>query len=53
MLIEKEKVIKELNAFADTLTVIGGSYIRSAIRLVIEPMKDDFGMNPPEDGDDK
>ena len=40
MMIDKDTVIKELNEFADTLTVIGGSYIRSAIRVVIEPMKE-------------
>ena len=40
MLIEKETVIKELNEFADSLTVIGGSYIRSPIRVVIDPMNE-------------
>jgi hypothetical protein len=40
MMIDKETVIKELNDFADSLTVIGGSYIRSAIRVVIEPMNE-------------
>lgn len=40
MLIDKDDVKKELEAFADTLTVIGGSYIRSAIRIAIDPMKE-------------
>ena len=39
-MIDKEDVKKELEAFADSLTVIGGSYIRSAIRLAIDPMKE-------------
>jgi len=39
-MLNKDDVKKELEAFADTLTVIGGSYIRSAIRLAIDPMKE-------------
>lgn len=46
MLIDKEELITALEEFADTLTVIGGSYIRNAIRIVVEPMK---GIEKDED----
>lgn len=40
MMINKEDLITALEEFADTLTVIGGSYIRSAINIVVKPFKE-------------
>lgn len=40
MLIDKEELITALEEFADTLTVIGGSYIRSAVNIVVKPFKE-------------
>ncbi len=37
MLIDKEKVISELEEFGETLG-IGGAYIRRAVDLVVRPM---------------
>lgn len=40
MMINKEDLITALEEFADTLTIIGGSYIRSAINIVVRPFKE-------------
>lgn len=45
-LISKEETIKKLEEFAEEMTSIGGSYIRNAIRIVVEPMK---GIEKDED----
>lgn len=45
-LISKEETIKKLQEFAEELTSIGGSYVRCAIRVVVEPMQ---GVEKDED----
>lgn len=39
-LISKEKVIDELVEFSNQMTGIGGSYVRSAVHLVVMPMEE-------------
>lgn len=39
-LISKEKVIEQMEEFADEMTAVGGAYVRRAVDIVIRPMEE-------------